>query len=67
MLLWLWRGLAAAAPIPPLAWVPPYASVATLTRKKKKKRVASKILRSYLYSYVPNSQEVEVTQVAVVE
>ena len=37
MLLWLWRRLAAAAPIPPLAWDPPYAEGATLKKQKKKK------------------------------
>ena len=37
-LLWLWRRLAAAAPIPPLAWDPPYAEGATLEKQKKKKR-----------------------------
>ena len=35
MLLWLWRRLAAAAPIRPLAWEPPYAAGATLKRQKK--------------------------------
>ena len=36
-LLWLWRRLAATAPIRPLAWEPPYATGATLKRQKKKK------------------------------
>ena len=36
-LLWLWLWLAAVAPIPPLAWEPPYAIGAALKRKKKKK------------------------------
>ena len=35
--LWLWRRLAAAAPIQPLAWKLPYAAGAALKRKKKKK------------------------------
>ena len=36
-LLWLWRRLAAAALIQPLAWEPPYAAGAALKRPKKKK------------------------------
>ena len=36
-LLWLWCRLAATAPIWPLAWEPPYAAVAALKRKKKKR------------------------------
>ena len=34
-LLWLWCRLAAAAPIQPLAWEPPYAVGAALKKKKK--------------------------------
>ena len=34
-LLRLWCRLAAAAPIRPLAWEPPYAALAALKRKKK--------------------------------
>ena len=36
-LLWLWRRLAATAPIHSLAWEPPYAADAALKRRKKKK------------------------------
>ena len=36
-LLWLWRRLAATAPIQPLAWEPPYAVGAALKRQKDKK------------------------------
>jgi len=39
VLLWLWRRLAAVAPIGPLAWEPPYATVVALKRQKKKKRI----------------------------
>ena len=40
LLLWLWRRLAAIAPIRPLAWkLPPAMSVALKTKKKKKKKV----------------------------
>ena len=35
-LLWLWCRLAAVAPIPPLAWEPPYATGMALKRLKKK-------------------------------
>ena len=38
VLLWLWCRPAAVAPIPPLAWEPPYAMGAALKAKKKKKR-----------------------------
>ena len=31
--LWLWRRLAAAAPIRPLAWEPPYATSVALKKK----------------------------------
>ena len=34
MLLWLWRGLAAVAPIRPLAWEPPCALGAALKKKQ---------------------------------
>ena len=37
LLLWLWRRLAAVAPIQPLVWEPPDAAGVTLKRKKKKK------------------------------
>ena len=37
-LLWLWHRPAAAAPIRPLAWGPPYAAGTALKRKKEKKR-----------------------------
>ena len=36
-LLWLWRRLAATAPIGPLARKPPYAAGAALKRQKDKK------------------------------
>ena len=37
-LLWLWCRLAAAAPIPPLAWEPPYAIGLALKKKKSRRR-----------------------------
>ena len=43
-LLWLWRRLTAAAPIPPLAWEPPYAAGVVLKRGRKKKRWGSPAL-----------------------
>ena len=33
--LWLWYRAAAAAPVQPLAWEPPYAMGAALKKKKK--------------------------------
>ena len=36
VLLWLWHGLAAVAPIQPLAWELPYAVHVAIKRKKKK-------------------------------
>ena len=41
-LLWLWQRPAAAAPIGPLAWEPPYATRAVLEKAKKKKRKEKK-------------------------
>ena len=38
-LLWLWRRLAATAPIGPLAWEPPYAMGVALKRQKDKKKI----------------------------
>jgi len=38
VLLWQWCKLAAAAPIPPLAWELPHAIGAALKRKKRKKK-----------------------------
>ena len=43
-LLWLWHRLAAAAPIRPLAWEPPYATGAAQEKAKKKKKKKSKCL-----------------------
>ena len=37
VLLWLWRRPAAAAPIRPLAWEPPYAAGAALKKQQQKK------------------------------
>ena len=41
-LLWLWRRLAATAPIRPLAWESPYAMGVALKRQKDKKRKKEK-------------------------
>jgi len=46
-LLWLWRRLAATAPIRPLAWEPPYAAGAAqemAKRQKKKKKKKKEII-----------------------
>ena len=48
VLLWLWRRPAAAAPIRPLGWEPPYATAVALKgkkeRKEKKERKKSEVL-----------------------
>ena len=45
-LLWLWCRLAATAPIPPLAWEPPYAAgAAQEMAKRQKKKIHSSILK----------------------
>ena len=41
-LLWLWRRLAAAAPIQPLAWEPPYATGVALEKAKRPKKKKSR-------------------------
>ena len=41
VLLWLWHGPAAVAPIGPLAWEPPYAMGAALKSKKQTKSIYS--------------------------
>ena len=41
-LLWLWRRLAAVAPILPLAWEPPYAAGAAVKRQKDKRKKEKK-------------------------
>ena len=41
-LLWLWHRPAAAAPIRPLAWEPPYAAGVALEKAKKKKKKKKK-------------------------
>ena len=46
-LLWLWRRLAATAPISPLAWELPYAAGAALKRQKRQKKKSS-IVRVHL-------------------
>ena len=53
-LLWLWRKLAAIAPIRPLAWEPPYALGVALKRQKTKKRKKEILIPMYhhKFSYV---------------
>ena len=41
-LLWLWRRLAATAPIQPLAWEPPYATGAAQEMAKRQKKKTKK-------------------------
>jgi len=40
--LWLWRSLAAVAPIGPLAWEPPHATSVALKSKKIKNKSKKK-------------------------
>ena len=54
-LLWLWRRLAATAPIRPLAWDPPYDVVAALKRQKKKKRKSRQELQAFMPPDFPSS------------
>ena len=42
-LLWLWYGPAAVAPIRPLVWEPPCATVVALKRQRKRKRQGQKV------------------------
>ena len=42
VLLWLWRRPAAAVPMPPLVWEPPYAAGVVLKSKNKKKKKKKK-------------------------
>ena len=37
LLLWLWYGVAAAAPVRRLGWEPPYAAVAAIKKRRKEK------------------------------
>ena len=46
--LWLWCRLAAAAPIQPPAWEPPYAVSTALKITKKKKKKKKKLFLVYL-------------------
>ena len=54
MLLWLWCRLAATAPIPPLAWEPPYATGGALKGKKNPKKLS--VLKSFPCSSSFNPQ-----------
>ena len=54
-LLWLWRRLAATAPIRPLAWEPPYAvgvapEKAKRQKKKQQKQTNKKNFEAYIIS-----------------
>ena len=40
--LWLWRRLAATAPVRPLAWEPPHAEAAAQKMAKRQKRKGKK-------------------------
>ena len=50
VLLWLWHRLAAATPIRPLAWEPPYAMGSALKRQKTKQQQQQIFMSSPLNS-----------------
>ena len=54
MLLWLWRRLAATAPIRPLAWEPPYAAgkAQEIAKRQKKKKEIRIIIYFDLFRYL---------------
>ena len=49
LLLWLWGRLAAAAPIRPLAWEPPFAAGAALKRQKTKEKNVQTLVPGYRF------------------
>ena len=49
VLLWLWRRLAAVAPIRPLVWAPHAAGGALKVKKKKKKKEKLKLKKIPFY------------------
>ena len=53
VLPWLWHRLAAAAPIGPLAWEPPYAVGAALKRQKTKDKKKKREKFNSLYANDP--------------
>ena len=50
-LLWLWRRLAATAPIGPLAWEPPYAAGSSSRKGKKTKKQNKKQTKKKTVKY----------------
>ena len=67
-LLWLWRRLAATAPIRPLAWEPPYATGAAQEMAKRKKNPYTFIyLTIFVYSsfFKSDLQHMEVPRLGV--
>ena len=49
VLLWLWCGPAAVAPIGPLAWEPPCAAGAAQRNDKKKKKKKTAFAESHMF------------------
>ena len=60
-LLWLGRRLAAAVPIGPLVWEPPYAAGAALKKTKKKKKEKKKLSDSPKLTFQPNCSPGEIS------
>ena len=52
-LLWLWRRLAATAPIQPLAWEPPYAEGVAQENGKKTKKQKTTTKKLLLVQHLP--------------
>ena len=53
MLLWLWRRLAATAPIESLAWEPPCAAGAALEKVKRQKGKKKYLLKYHMVMFPP--------------
>ena len=57
--LWLWRRLAATAPIGPLAWEPPYAMGVALKGQKDQKIKIKKIFKHLCFKNQTIQRDVE--------
>ena len=60
MWLWLWCRLAALAPIRPLAWEPPHATVVALKKKRKEKVLlyGRKVTNKFSKPFLPHIGDV---------
>ena len=55
MLLWLWCWLAAAAPIRPLTWEPPYAMGVALKKEKKNTSLGISLKKNISLAWYANA------------